>query len=431
MIRIFIILITILAFTNTAFSQKESGNILTDGWKFSGLGHMTTQMDAKDFNSDTDPISYTFMKVRLGVEKTLGEDILFKVDIRDSRVWGSEGSPVEDLHNLDLQEGYLEFKNVFNSPLAIQAGRFIMNYDNGRFIGNSFWRMNERAFDGLRLKYHTEKFKAEYFHTNHTSGPGYILKIIPGKTYSEASGNLDPSYGVYGLWLNTTAVKDNSISLFSFFENDRTQSLEDKDNLSRITSGIHYNATFGNISPHFEFAYQMGTKTIALGETFVAKDIAAYLLSATADIKLKPLTITAGIEMYSGQDPEESDKITLIDVYMGSKHKFLGLMDYFLAVGPGTANHGVNDIFATFKYGTKKSKWIPSITFHHFMANSSMDDDPTDFGQEIDLQLVYKITKGAKLVGGAATFLQGDLMKKIWVNEDMPYWAFLMTVVNL
>ena len=110
-------------------------------------------------------------------------------------------------------------------------------------------------------------------------------------------------------------------------------------------------------------------------------------------------------------------KLLLLMFYMGSKHKFLGLMDYFLAVGPGTANHGVNDIFATFKYGTKKSKWIPSITFHHFMANSTMDDDPTDFGQEIDLQLVYKITKGAKLVGGAATFLQGDLMKKIWLMK--------------
>jgi hypothetical protein len=189
---------------------------------------------------------------------------------------------------------------------------------------------------------------------------------------------------------------------------------------------------------------QFGTETtIVEDDDNIEKDINAYHAALKIDYMLKPIKLTGGMDMFSGTAVINPDgENNTFSNILGSKHKFMGMMDYFLSVKGGTGNRGVNDFYFAAAYPKITKKIGASVTYHMFMSNQpgvSTEDasDISDFGSEIDFVLTYKVAKGFMAKGGAAVFMQGDLMKQMWtatdgtIREDMPMYAFLMIVAKL
>lgn len=432
--RIFSLIFIALLFINSATAQEKKKD--PNDWKFSGFAHIIGQMDGKDFDNSTHPLYNTTMKFRFGVEKSIFDDLTFKVELQDSRIMGT--SFVSNTHNTDLLEGYVEYKNVFNKPLSIQAGRFQMQYNDERYIGRSLWHMSERAFDGVRVKYHTEKFDIDYFHTQHTSSTPYLLKVMPSNyPYPETDYS---GYGMYGFWSTIKPVKNQSFDVFAFLEHNGVKSNGEDADLNRYTAGACYDGKFGAFSAKADFAYQFGNMK--------SQDIGAYNFVANLGYKVnKKVNVNVGTNMISGSDPDSEDYGVFIN-YPASKHKFLGLMDYFLI----TKQHqqGVNDFFVKASLGgmkigqpfsKSKSNLKAMLQFHHFMTNTEPSSGETAYGQELDLVLKYDVTKGAFIQFGGGIFMPGDLMKTKWettddlgntrMREDISFWAFTMLFVKL
>ncbi|MGE5860251.1 MAG: hypothetical protein ACM34J_06840, partial [Ignavibacteria bacterium] len=103
-----------------------SSNILfpQDDWKISGQIQLRSELDGRDFSNSTHPLTFASLRTRVGVEKTFMDKINFFVQIQDSRVFGEEGNTLASIDNIDLHQGYVVLKQLFDWDFDIQAGRF-------------------------------------------------------------------------------------------------------------------------------------------------------------------------------------------------------------------------------------------------------------------------------------------------------------------
>jgi len=432
----FLVLIIIALLSTQLNAEDKKESLLLDGWTINGLAFMTYQMDGKDFNSETDMVGDNILKLRLAVKKEFSKDVFFHIEFQDTRLMFADASVTgAGTNNFEMFQGFLEVKNILGTKLGLKAGRFQMSYGDGRYLGPSFWSINERKYDGVRAQYKSESITADVFYTRYNSPQDfYYLKTLRSYYPLESANN----YGndVMGFWGNMKINKTNAVDLFAFMESNTAATSE----LSRTTAGFNYNGKFGAFSAFADFAMQFGTSTkIVEDADNVETDINATHMALKLSYMLKPIKLSGGLDMFSGQSTD--GEINTFSNLLGSKHKFLGMMDYFLSIPGGTGNLGVNDFYFAAAYPKITKKIGASITYHMFMSNQpgiNAEDGSefSDFGSEIDFVLTYKVAKGFMVKGGAAVFMQGDLMKQMWtsgetVREDMPMYAFLMIVAKL
>ncbi|GEM_PF-2688941 len=398
-----------------------------NGLRIFGLGFMIFQLDDKDFNSETPSVGNSILKFRLGAEYEFLKNMFFHAEFQDSRMMYHDETVVGQTdHYFELFQGYIELKKLFGTDFGIKAGRFQMGYGTGKYLGKSFWHINERRFEGVKLQYQKKTFVADLFYTRHQSVTPYMLKTLR-KLYPLNPG---PNYGndVFGLWTKTSFNKNHKLDLFAF----REAKYSDKLDMKRNTAGLNYNGKMGAFSFLIEFAYQFGTSKA----NAVVKDINANHAGLKLNYKMKPVKLTAGFDMFSGTAPGTTGEINTFSNELGGKHKFLGLMDYFLAIPHGTGNLGVNDYYFGIAFPNMCKGFTTSLMGHLFMANQKSAGDLSDFGKEIDLVFSYKFAKKLILKGGASMFSQGDLMKHLWTvgnieRTDASFWSFIMLVVKI
>ena len=132
-------------------------------WSFSGQARVRPEWrDNQDLDEDADDrMSQVFMRLRLGVEALIKEDFRVFIQAQDARVWGEEISTASDEDNLDLHQGYLEARNLGVKGLSFAAGRQEWTYGDHRLIGNYDWNNVGRSFDGIRVRWGSERFTAD------------------------------------------------------------------------------------------------------------------------------------------------------------------------------------------------------------------------------------------------------------------------------
>lgn len=432
----------ILAISLPAFAQKEIKTDLYDGWKITGMSQIIPYIDGRDFDNSTFMQSYASMKTRLGVEKWINKHVGFTMEMQDSRVWGQEPGLTSDNSSLEMIQGFVKFDNIFNMPLSAQVGRFQMNYGTGRFISNSFWNYHERAFDGARLGYKTDNWIIDFFRLNERkidANTGQMLAAVPSNWRADSTVDYD-ALCITGLYTRFNLTDKSDLDVTIYAENDYTDvevagqnegERETHNKLGRYTFAVSYFGNYGNLGTSLEGAYQMGSSE--------GTDIGAYLAAFELSYNFKPIKILAGSEMHSGTAYDETEKITTYNNRLGAKHKFMGMMDYFVSKEP-YANAGVNDIYLGMVYGSSKSDWMFTLTGHMFMTNAKTASDESAYGQEVDLTARYNVTKGVFFEWGAGLFMQGEYMKQAYsykvddvVNyrKDMGAMMYLRTVVKL
>lgn len=451
------LLICAITFSFPLIAQDEK----KDDWKFSASVQMRSEMDGRDFMNTTHPYTYTSLRTRFGVEKTLFDRYTIFAQIQDGRQFGDDAGILAPQKNLSLQQGYILINNIFDQPLSFKGGRFEMRYGSGRFIQSSSWSHLPRAFDGAVITYKTDPFWIDVF--------GITNKFSkPLMTAGTADTNINPYNAVadsgsflYGFWGNAKINKNNKIDLFTYYEYYAKKSDKLNKDLDRFTSGLNYELTIGSFSVNVEFAYQYGTMNAVTGKDvkyfwvwkvdslftgavkdsafvnhYTNIDLSSWLGFIGLKYKLPDYTLSLNADMLSGSD---KDKYHAYYNDYASKHTFMGYMDYFTNLEKGTAGKGVNDYFFRFEYLPKGSLFNAQLDAHYFMTNVPylMPDksESSALGQEIDITLKYNFIKNSLLEWGGAVFLPGEVTKDIYkvkknnityMREDPSFWTYLM-----
>lgn len=398
-----------------------------DDWTFSAQIQLRSELDARDFSSDTDPLTFTSIRTRLGVARDIGEFGGIFIQAQDSRVLGNEPSTLSNTQNLDVHQAYVKLTSIFGSPLDVQAGRFEMNYGTQRFIGAVGWHFVGRSFDGARLSYNGA-FSADLFTVVLVETTPYIGNPNPG-----LFGNLgeDQSQLLHGLWLGFDLDPDHKLDAFAMLEVDKEQSNGRDNDLNRLTAGTNYFGNFGDFSATLEAAYQSGTQGTGTETEPTETDIAAYLVSLMLQYNAGEVGFGLGVDLLSGTDLTDADENNTFATPFATNHKFYGHMDYFINTVTNTAFLGLTDIYAKVNWKASKKLGL-SLTAHNFMSGQESPGGDSDFGQEVDVALKYTVFKGTSVTWGGSIFLPGELMKAIFGgNEDPGLWSYIMVSANL
>ncbi len=407
--KLAIILIT-FAFSINLLAEDSKTSSLFEGWNLHGLANIIPYLDGRDFEHDTYMRQSTTMKLQLGVEKSITDDISFMIKFQDSRIWGEENSFTNYTANVDLIEGWVKFDNMFSLPLSMQLGRWQMELGTGRIIRHSPWSYEERSFDGVQINYSAANINVKSFYAVQRDGIGYY-KHASSERYDYPAERYD-SGNLLGIW-STGYLNKQQFDLFGFWEDENHKSDTVHKDLSRVTAGADWLGKIGKLETMAELYFQFGEMQ--------EKSVSAYMSGLQLDYNLtKKFILTAGTAIYSGTEPAKSgDRYDIFSPILGAKHKFLGLMDYFRKIDEGSANLGVNDFFAGAAYGGKNVGDLNyTLRWHYFMSNQKYTSGLNDFGNECDFTLKYLPAKQVIIEWTSAVFIPGDLFLELYKTQN-------------
>jgi len=339
------------------------------------------------------------------------------MSLQDVRNWGAVSQIYKtdpSLHN--IYQAWASYK--FNDRHALTLGRMELEYDNARILGNLDWASQGRSHDLLKYEY---------------KGGG--IKLHVGAAFNQDASTPEPSklagtfYNVAGnyktmqfAWIHKDWEK---AALSVLFLNNGVQSAIDSSVNFSQTFGLYGTKSIGSASIEYDGYYQFGRN--ATGES-----IGAFLLAANATFwKSKPLNLTVGGEILSGDKSSTTGKDEAFNPLYGTHHKFYGFMDYFY-VGNGHKNKGLVDVFVKTKIKAGARSAILAHV-HEFFTQSkivteSSEDMSSSLGTELDLVFVHNITPGVVLNAGYSSMF---FTKSLEYIKDTPdpkaaSWAWVM-----
>lgn len=412
-----------LIFLSHLIAQENSNE-----WKLSGQIQLRSELDGRDFLNRTHPLKFTSLRTRVGIEKTFLDKVNFFVQIQDSRLFGQAGNTLASIDNIDLHQGYVVLKDLFDWQIDLQAGRFEAAYGTERFLGAVGWHYVGRAWDGVRVKYNGE-FNLDFFGLTQYESVPYIGNATPAFYMDDEF----PSARVFGFWATFGKAAMNRVDIFGYLDADKRRSPNDAAMHDRYTVGLNHIGNYSMVTTIAEVAFQFGKQADV--------DVSAYLASLQAIFNTGIWKFNAGADILSGTDPAgSSGKVNTFNPAYGTNHKFYGYMDYFINIPANTLMMGLNDFYAGVLLQPKDSKINVSMDFHHFLSNKTASftgpenevEKYSVFGQEIDLTLRYNFVKGTTITWGGSIFIPGDLMNLIFSgNDDPAFWTYLMITANL
>ncbi len=299
------------------------------------------------------------------------------ISFQDVRIWGQEQFKTNQL-NVGLNEAWVNFK--VNSDFKIKIGRQILSYDNDRFLSGTNWNNYGTSHDAVKFSYTKSGWEADFIGAVNQSGN--LLFESPYLLYNKQYKNL----GV--LWLKKS-WKNFSLAHMSLFEGLRQDDISTTTH-SRFTTGLIAKAKQAKTNIDARLFYQSGKK-------FNGTEVDAYLVN----LEIKQMidqknSIIAGFETLSGNDAPNSfdGKDNGFELAYGGKHKFNGLMDYFVGVSP-TKGLGLNDFYLRYQASISKKSTL-KIDYHYFKTKGDFAFNGVDYksylGSEIDLSYSIKVS---------------------------------------
>ena len=431
-------IISFLTIINISYSQ--------DDFKFSGDVQIRSEIDGRDFSNKTYPLSFTTMRTKIVIEKQISKNISVFFQVRDSRIWGEAKNTLGNLKNVDLHQGYVLFDKLFDKPISIKAGRFDMQFRNGRYFAINNFHYITRTWDGLLFTYDTKPFGINVFAMTHSNSvEKYISRAAPDTSQYPYPSKPEQGHNVYGFWSKFAFDKEHYLDLFSYYDFNRKRTPKGNYSSNRFMSGFYYKFAYKSFYTVLEGAYQGGEA----GDQIASKApriVKAFNVAGSLNYKFDNLTIGINADILSGtsqKDMVEGKFYRTFDATYQSKHSFYSVMDYFSDIEKSTNYRGLNDFYLKIIYNIKPL----SFTFegHNFSTNKAytLQDGKKSqlLGNELFLISRVDLLKNASIEWGKAVFLPNDVMKDIYdVNKtngaknydrkDVSFWTYLMLRVN-
>lgn len=264
---------------------------------------------------------------------------------------------------------YLQYEG-HGSNVTIGRQRVIVN--NARMIGNVGWRQNEQTFDGVTFKtkaaealdlelYYFNKSHFIFFNTIELDSSAMVnAKFKLGK-----ASNLS----VYGLWLG---VEGGGVN------NTKTLGLR-YDGKYQLSHGL-------NLFTTVEYAKQSDYEDYNNG---TSNSFSADYINYSIGINPGKFKATLGYELLGSDNGNEA-----VTFPLATNHKFNGWADIFLT----TPDTGLRDLSLALE--SKFGGIVAKLIYHDFSA----DEGGADYGDEIDIVLVKKLSKRLTVLGKLAMY---------------------------
>ncbi|MCP5052480.1 MAG: alginate export family protein [bacterium] len=408
--KTFVILLLTLTLFTSGLLVAGSGDTGSDTLKLSLQIRHRFEMNAKDFDSDTDPNNYNLMRTRLSLTFKPMKNVMGFFQAQDSRLWGEETSTLGDgsADNLDVHQAYFKVNKLFGLNMALKLGRMEVVYGPQRLIGAVGWHNIGRSFDGFILTFKGKKASVDLF----------SFKEVENLEVGDIGDK-----NVFGFYGDFKLFKNHTTQAFLIW-----QLVDPSDALSRYTLGIYDKGKSGGFRHELELAYQ-GGKILGLD---VSAFMAALNVGYTFSGSIAP-DLSGGIDWLSGDDDGGDGEFNVFDTLYATNHKYYGYMDYFLNIPAHTFGLGLMDIHAglSIKPSPKTSL---ALKYHNFQAvkDAVLNSGATskNFGSEFDFTFKLKYNKALSFVAGASIFTPGDVFKERR-GQDTSSWFYLMTIFNV
>ncbi len=372
---------------------------------------------------------------------------------------GAEGDDA-----FDLRQGYVEFGNVKEFPLALKIGRQILSYGDERLVGSFDWNNIGRTFDAVKLRFEQAKWWLDGFAST---------VVIPtrGKyNQSDFANGTETDRGQIfsGLYFSTTALPFQTTDLYAFHLHEETgpkylpAAIGDTNFVTlgfRVKSkpGAFYHAPApapdgksvadGKSAPppppaprplgldyDGEFAFQTGEVR--------GLDLTAAAVHAGLGYTFEaPWTPRIGVEynFATGDSrPGDTDIGTFQNLFP-TNHKFYGFMDVFswqnmhnpaisVKVSPTKKLTAQLDYHA-FWLATNEDAWYRANGATAVRPVNALARNADKFaGSEIDFTVTYKPMKQLALVAGYSHFFAGSYLKDTGANDDADFGYVQATI---
>ncbi|MGQ9818765.1 MAG: alginate export family protein [Candidatus Kapaibacteriales bacterium] len=431
-----LIFLIFLAFNLSLFSQND--------FKIGGEFRVRSELDGRDFLNKTYPQSFTASRLRLNIEKTIFDDVTIFVQLQDSRVFGQEKGTLVNIQNIDLHQGYVKVKNLFDLPIFLQVGRFKLNYGNFKLLGPNDWHNVGRSHDGLILGYEGKSFQIDGFLTVHNNFLNFRAGAADDlRNYDYTNPPSDTGFNIYGLYSTFKLDDKNRFDVYGLFEWDRRRPNGKDKNMERLTIGSDYTLSLSPFNFFLQAVYQMGS--LFYSPLSKSLDISSFLIFGSVAYSFGDFKVSINADITSGGNIQKDNKYKLFDNPYSTKHNFQGYMDFFTKLSDlsfPTGTFGLQDYFFRANYVPKESKFSSELTVHYFLpfekilypVSVNPYNDASVYGTELDLVLYYNLFKSLKLEWGSGVFLPDKGMKYIYYGllkrgtidkYDPAFWTYL------
>lgn len=375
-----------------------------------------------DFNdAATDENAWVEQRTRLTANAKVSDKVSAKITLQDSREWGSEGSTADTskgtTNNVDLHEGYIDV--ALNPCLTARVGRQKVVKGDQRILGGFEWNVHARAFDGIALVMTKEVA---------TVTAGWFKVKEAGNTGKVAGVASDQDADLWAAYAEVKAIPNNQLDLYAtLLRNGKAADGSGLKPNSLYTVGARLagNVPAANVDYTVEIPLQFGdTGLQTVGTTddsyggYAVFVKAGYTVPGATKVRLG-----AEYNFISGDDQNtvDSDQDAYINMKLGTDHMNYGYMD--INNPSGALGNGGKSLWSL----NAKAQVTPDLSLYVAYWNATINEVTTgasdDNGAEIDLQAVYKVSTGTKLVAGYGNYSPGDAQL---VNGDNQDWAFLM-----
>lgn len=306
--------------------------------------------------------------VRVGIE---GEFVVeLGPDDFNNTINGKGQYPVVvDVQSAELNQAYVESHHI--PGVVIQAGRYLKNLDNMRFIGSVAWRQNDQTFDGANATITAVPGVTGFY--------GYIGNV--NRIFSDRSPNGNLSSDTHLFHLQSEKLPFGTLTGYAYLID-----IEDAPALS--------NASFGgfiegeqDLGGGFTFNYRAEyARQTDYGNQPVAYD--ADYVHLAPGVSWRGLSTTLGYELLG------SDNGVGFQTPLATGHVFNGFADVFL----NTPGIGLQDYYVDVRYKVKGVTGTFSFLnglllvgqYHEFES----DVGDVDFGSELDFYSKLPLGKG-------------------------------------
>lgn len=382
-------------------------------------GEHRTRFEYKDqLYSPIDPMGmetfdFTHMRNRLRFDLDVGEGVSAVFELQDVRTWGEEGSTTADTEGVDLKRGFVQVDDVLDESLAVQFGRFVMQYGDQRLIGHLEWVDQGRSYDGFRVFYAPDE-------------DAYV-DLFGVRVRDDAIGVTD-AQDLVGVYAGLDEITDGlSAEAYALLFRDQMRGAGEvgMGNSQFVTVGTRVFGDAGGFDYTGEFAYQNGDVN--------DDDLSAYAFAVVAG--------------YTLEDTDWTPRFALeVDYASGNKDGADGDNETFQTLFPTNHLHyGYADLVGWSNIidfrGTISAKPADTVSvafdFHHFQladenggwinaAGQTIRPGAAgasdELGNEIDLTLKWGVTKALTVQTGWSHFFAGDFVSDTGDDDDADFF---------
>jgi hypothetical protein len=402
---------------------------------FFGQVRPRTEIDNKALydTSANKPLMSTHLRTRLGFFATPSINVEVKVELQDTRVFGTEPSgsaaaqtaTIGSLAGLDLLQGYVA---VREGPVKVVFGRQKMQLGAGRFMSTLEWAPYSRAFDGISGNWSMDSGDLTAF--------SFLVKdsVATSSAGTQTQGATDDRLLLSGLHYNRK-IYDNLIAEGSlFYDQSRLRNAYSGDSSTRydlVYLGERLQGRFNILAFEEDILLQGGT--IHYRSSMKSR---AWQIALRGGVILPKFKANIGLDAMSGDDDQTDNTYSTYRANYYFAHAYFGWMDYFV----NNPRYGVvdwrADVDALVWQGEARTATL-KVEYHYFTPQNAPSNQDDAYGQEVDAELQLGLYPKSNVVLGATVFLPGGSAYRLSAaklaatqNHGPGWFLYVMPVFN-